>query len=202
MLSAFLCALGCILGRLTPVSSISQGYQLGDPVGGISVLFPLTVTQCDAVVVFYNVTTSDRVPVLLHPPDDGAAPFLTFTPPSGAGYLVWHCTVPAGSSFIASATRSRAFTVHAGPSSICLGDLSVDTAIARYDTSVFQSLTRRAYRASTAADDLPTACVLQHSARSVTNEITDRQPNSILDVTIPLSTITAKCVFFCYCSLH
>ena len=164
MLSAFLCALGYILGRLTPIASISQGYQLGDPVGGISVLFPLTVTQCDAVVVFYNVTTSDQVPVLLHPPDDvdGRAPFLTLTPPSGAGYLVWHCTVPAGNRFIASATRSHAFTVQAGPSSICLGDLSVDTAIARYDTRVFHSLTRRAYRESTAPDDLlPTACVLQ-----------------------------------------
>jgi hypothetical protein len=126
---------------------MSQGYQLGDPIGGISVVFPLTVAQCDAVVVFYNVTISDQVPILLYPPND-SSPFLTITPPNGAGYLVWRCTIPAGSSFIVSATRSHTFTVQHGTSSICLGDLSADGAIARYDSNVYQSFVTRVFRLS------------------------------------------------------
>jgi hypothetical protein len=149
MLSAVLCLLGYILSGLVAASSTPQGYQLGDPMRGISVVFPLTVAQCDTVVVFYNVTISDKVPVLLYPPHD-SSPLLTITPPRGAGYLVWRCTIPAGSSFVVSAVRSHTFTVQRGTSSICVGDLSVDEAIARYDSDVYRSFMTRVYRLSKA----------------------------------------------------
>jgi hypothetical protein len=152
------------LGQAVPPPS--EGYQLGGPVnpsdpGGPSfdIIMPLTVTQCDPVLIYYNITAWNAANggpldlLLSNPSLTSDFAFVTIQlPSSDIGYLTWTCNIPAGENFYASAVSPvsetlayATFTVKSGSSSACLGPLTTYTSMLQYDTTVFASYTAASY---------------------------------------------------------
>ena len=138
----YLLGVAVVLSQLRSAAAlpVSLGYEIGDDQN--SILVPLSVTQCEDVNIFYK--TGDQVVLNLYPPDL-RSPIIVFTIPPGTGFITWRCTIPAGSSFIASAVTNRLFTVQEGSSSACLGDLSVNASAARVATDLYSSFTARQF---------------------------------------------------------
>jgi hypothetical protein len=121
-----------------------EAYQLGSPSDGIEIYFPVAVTQCDPVTIFFNITTGDRNNLDLYSPDE-TLPFFTLTLPKGVGYVTWTCTVPAGKTFIASNYAQFIYTVQPADGSWCLRDHRVNSRVAQYATKIFSSYTAHHY---------------------------------------------------------
>ena len=126
----------------------AQGYNIGAPVYGVFIFVPLTVTQCEPVLVYYHF--SDDILLMQFTTPDNIQNFLNISFPPGAydafappGYLVWNCNIPAGDSFILNGVQS--YTVQPGSSSDCLGNLYTTYPLASYDTSAFESYTTATY---------------------------------------------------------
>jgi hypothetical protein len=145
--------------------ALTPGVQLGDPTQGIDLVLPLSISQCDHFLVFYNVTqTSDDASST-----SGAAiefgnvgesrVFFTLKPPEGAGYLDWVCDIPAGRRFTArNGGREYSYTVDAG-SSGCLGVRTTTSfQYASYSVPIFTSYTARRSPSTTAVPLLEYVC--------------------------------------------
>jgi hypothetical protein len=142
-LLAFLASLAAlVLTVLSQQLPPTVGIQLSDS-DQIDIRFPLTVSQCDAVLIYYNTTRSSSVGIDTAIPaeDTRLRRLITLSIPTGIGYLVWMCNIPAGYSFIAEYSYRRFFTVQPGSSSSCLRDVTATYSAADYLTSDFGTYT-------------------------------------------------------------
>jgi len=94
-------------------------------------IFPLSIVQCEPVLIYYDNPTTDHSFVFLYTPDRDL--FLTLAFPPGVGYLDWICNIPAGYAFTAYSLVYQNFTVQLGSSSACLGDITTTYAFASYE---------------------------------------------------------------------
>jgi hypothetical protein len=123
---------------ITQPSPPAQGVQLSNE---FDTIFPLTVSQCAPVFIYYNTT-----------PIYGYRTFLTiytlvydeyllrFELPLGVGYLEWICNIPAGYGFIAGA--GHYFVVQSGTSSSCLRNVTASYPFVSYNTTAFLPFTQ------------------------------------------------------------
>jgi hypothetical protein len=119
----------------------AQGIQIGTPAGGWDIRFPLTVTQCEPVFIYYNNTISATYGGLgLETPDGTYLAYLGPLP-LGVGYLEWVCNIPAGFGFVAYSSTFCPVVVQSGPLSSCLRDLSTTYQYASYSTANFATYT-------------------------------------------------------------
>ena len=119
----------------------TQGVQLSVSYDIDDILFPLTVSQCEPVLIYYNNTRSGTYFFPLATPD--LATFLTIIIPQGFGYIEWFCNIPAGHGFIASWNYHHYVVVQTSSSSSCLRNITTTYVSATYDTTLFQSYTAR-----------------------------------------------------------
>jgi len=123
----------------------TEGYYFSDITQSTSIILPLSIVQCEPVLIYYNNTYDDLIGVAfkLYIADREEFFFLTLSFPRGVGYLDWICNIPAGSSFIAYYVDSaQTYTVQPGSSSACLGDITTTYSYASYYTSYFQYYTQ------------------------------------------------------------
>src|ERR1700731_991082 len=82
-------------------------------------IFPFTATRCEPFYIFYNATDGNFLNFY-----DATLSHTLFiiTFPKGTGYLEWICDIPAG--FVFNAGNVIDYTVQAGSSSDCLGDIT------------------------------------------------------------------------------
>jgi len=132
-----------ILTVLGQIARPTEGYYIGNVGVGIDVIFPLSIVQCEPVLIYYNNPTTVQFFVDFYTHDNSRLLSLDFPP--GAGYLDWICDIPAGYTFFASAVTSQTFTVQPGSSSACLGDITTTYSYAFYHTTYFQSYTQHLY---------------------------------------------------------
>jgi hypothetical protein len=147
MLLIFLILAAIVLAQPSPPA---QGIQIasGPPDFGIDVRFPLTVTQCEPVFIYYNNTSGSTVNVYL---STNIQNLLDIYPiPVGAGYIEWICNIPAGYNFWASANRVGTqvyprrwchVVVQPGLLSSCLHDVTTTYRYASYFTTDFEFYT-------------------------------------------------------------
>ena len=134
----FVILAGIVLAQPSPPA---QGIQIGHPLEGFDIRFPLTVTQCESVFIYYNTTTSRGSHIVLST-RDYTVPLLSIGPtPLGVGYFEWVCNVPAGYDMWASFLDLYIITVQPGPSSSCLHDVTTTYQYASYVTTAFASYT-------------------------------------------------------------
>jgi hypothetical protein len=148
------------LGQTAPPST---GYQMGGPVRypdssegpWVDVIMPMTITQCEPVLIYYNVsawTGAGPIRLYLQTPTIESPNFLYLEFPYGSvGYLQWICNIPGGQGFIASVEPlyiepDQYFLVEVGSSSACLGHLepSYDTHL-QYSTTEFDVYTTESF---------------------------------------------------------
>jgi hypothetical protein len=90
---------------LAQPSPPAQGIQLGAPLEGCDIRFPLAVTQCEPVFIFYDVPITSSgslffVSISFLTTESIYRQVLTFGPFSvGVGYLEWVCNIPASYGF-------------------------------------------------------------------------------------------------------
>ena len=129
------------LGQAQP-SPPAEGVQMGNTSLGLDIRFPLTVSQCEPVLIYYNVTdTSDLVRAFFLYQPDNSFFVLILTIPRGEGYLEWICNIPAGHRFVASLDLERYYVVQPGSSSACLRNVTTTYRFASYATTYFYSYT-------------------------------------------------------------
>ena len=117
----------------------SEGIQLARV---NDIRFPLTVAQCEPVLIYYNVNTTGGSHLFLHSASSELLAHLAI--PVGVGYLEWVCNIPAGHGFRVSAYYEQYFVVQAGSSSSCLRALTTTYSYVNYATTAFQSYTSNA----------------------------------------------------------
>jgi hypothetical protein len=133
-----------VLGQPSPPA---QGIQLWlvDRSLGVDARFPLTVTQCEPVFIYYNntysIAASDTFGGVALNPAFHLPYFLIFYFPPGVGYIEWICNIPAGYSFWVRANLNYPIVVQPGSSSFCLRDITTTYRHATYSTAYFQSYT-------------------------------------------------------------
>jgi hypothetical protein len=137
MLFIFLILAAIVLAQ---PSSPAQGIQIGDD---YDIRFPLTVTQCEPVFIFYNVPSSSTAFVTLSTGSDNTFLFSIGPSVGDTGYFEWICNIPAGYGFWAT---SRPYIFHytvvqPGPLSSCLHNLNRTYQYASYNTIAFASYT-------------------------------------------------------------
>ena len=124
----------------------TEGYYIGNAGFGFDIIMPLSIAQCEPVLIYYNITGATLVGVALHTPE--LYIFLTLYFPRGVGYLDWICDIPAGHTFTAYAFLLQTFTVQPGSSSGCLGEITTTYPYVYYQTTHFQSYTQQTYSGS------------------------------------------------------
>ena len=128
-----------------------QGYQVGSE--GFDIIMPLSIAQCEPVLIYYN-NTQTVADFLSFETPDALYNIISFSIPPGAGYLDWFCNIPTGLTFIAStASHSQTYTVQPGPSFACLGD-TTSYSYVDYLTANFQPFTQNAFSASYTSSQL------------------------------------------------
>ena len=145
---------------LTQPSPPSEGIQLALD---YDVRFPLTIAQCEPVLIYYNTTNLGGYiyNVILFSHTSGSSQEVArLIAPVGVGYLEWICNIPAGHGFRVFGFYERFLVVQAGSSSSCLRALTTTYSYARYATTALQSYTSNPPSTAT-----PTSTVLL--ARSV-----------------------------------
>jgi hypothetical protein len=127
---------------LAQPSSPAQGVQMGVP-GSYDLRFPLTVTQCEPVFIYYNVDPITYSPVFFAfwSASTLDSSFLFFGPFLGIGYFEWICNIPAGYSFQVVTSWIYTFIVQPGSSSSCLGNITTTYSYAAYATTAWTSYT-------------------------------------------------------------
>jgi hypothetical protein len=133
----FLAILAGIL--LAQPSPPAVGIQLGR-FPEWEVRFPLTVTQCEPVFIYYN-TTARFNGVGLSSRIDIPSFLLIGYFPVGVGYVEWICNIPAGYGFWAGSAQTYPIVVQPGSLSSCLRDITTTYQYATYTTAAFQSYT-------------------------------------------------------------
>jgi hypothetical protein len=136
-----------LLSALTVVtfgqSPPTEGYQLSFPNSSYEIIMPLTITQCEPVYIYYNIASDPSAYNLLDfiTADSAGDTIMEFDFPSPTGYLEWICDIPAGYSFIAWGDFMQFYTVQAGSSSDCLGNITTTYSIMDYATIPFRLYT-------------------------------------------------------------
>ena len=111
-----------VLGQ-TNVPQPIPGYQIGNVGDGVDIILPLSISQCEPILIYYNNThsPSQQVDATFVTPDL-AHNVLDLLLPPGAGYLDWICNIPRDYNFnIFSYGTRQSYTVQPGVSSACLG---------------------------------------------------------------------------------
>ena len=122
---------------LTQPSPPTEGIQLST---AYDVRFPLTVAQCERVLIFHNTTDTYGLNIYSH--ISGSFQVVTrLSIPVGIGYLEWICNIPAGYGFRVEGWYERFLVVQPGSSSSCLRALTTTYSYASYATTAFQSYT-------------------------------------------------------------
>jgi hypothetical protein len=155
-----------------------EGRQFGslinnsDPGGpSYDIIMPLTVSQCDPVLIYYNITAWNAAN------GDDPALFLSIyspelysilnieLPSSDVGYLAWTCNIPAGEYFFAFSQGGVfvGYAVQPGSSSACLGPLTTYTSLLQYDTGIFASYIAASHTSITLPSDFASAYVFPSS---------------------------------------
>jgi hypothetical protein len=126
---------------LTQPSPPMPGVQLGTPELGIDFRFPSTVSQCEPVLIYYNITNpGGRNTVWFSTLDNNY--LLYISPfPLGAGFFEWICNIPAGYGFAVFNDKVYFVVVQQGTSSSCLGNITTTHAYASYTLPIFETYT-------------------------------------------------------------
>jgi hypothetical protein len=114
----------------------AQGIQLASCLP-FDVFFPLTVSQCEPVFVYYNTTVPQSFGISTISGE--YTDLIIFAIPTGIGYFEWICNIPAGYTIIVDGRY--VFVVQPGWSSSCLGDITTTYPHATYITTAFRSYT-------------------------------------------------------------
>jgi hypothetical protein len=139
MLFIFLILAAIVLAQPSPPA---LGIQIGSPRGGYDIRFPITVTQCEPVLIYYNVTTASFSVYLVNA--EFTRDLLRIGPiPFGVGYIEWICNIPAGTGFWAAQYYAYYIVVQPGPLSSCLHNVTTTYQYAEYATTVLASYTAR-----------------------------------------------------------
>ena len=146
MLTAVIVIFAAVLAVLGQIARPTEGYQLGNVTAGFDIIFPVSIVQCEPVLIYYNFTNEDSL--FLNSPGFNGNTFLVLTFPIGVGYLDWICDIPAGYTFNAGRYFEQIFTVQPGSSSACLGEITTTYAFASYEPTYFQSYTQHTYSGS------------------------------------------------------
>ena len=137
MLLVFLILAAIVLAQPSPPA---LGIQLGSSGSGSYVTFPLTVTQCEPVFIYYDNTIFNNFFYLYN--GEYTYAFLAIGPiPVGAGYFEWFCNIPAGYGFWAEYAYLYYTVVQPGPLSSCLHNVTTTYQYASYATTSFASYT-------------------------------------------------------------
>jgi len=130
-------------------SLVQQGYQVCAHIpDGVDIIFPVSIVQCEPVLIYYNITDTDQIGVGFFTPDLYSYSFLRLYFPVGVGYLDWICDIPAGYTFTAFCDFEQTFTVQPGSSSACLGDITTAYSYVSYLSTYFQSYTQHTHSGS------------------------------------------------------
>ena len=138
-----------VLVAFAQPSPPAEGIQIGTPEVGWDIRFPLTITQCEPVFIYYNNTWRTDVGIGFvtldaHVTVDGQIiPVLLIIGPFplGVGYFEWICNIPAGLAFYATAGMSYPIVVQSGPISSCLGVMTTTNSLVAYETTNFVTFT-------------------------------------------------------------
>ena len=125
---------------LTQPPPPTEGINIG--IGDLDIRFPLTVSQCEPVLIYYNSTGAGYISIWTSA-YGSSRDLVHLNFPIGIGYIVWICNIPAGYIFVAGTEHHHNFLVQPGPSS-CLGDVTTTYSYATYLTTAFQSYTSNA----------------------------------------------------------
>jgi len=130
----------------------TEGCQVGNPDAGLDVILPLSIAQCEPVLIYYNITSPTFSPLLFSSPYDfqrGDFSLLISIPDKPkppTGYLDWICNVPAGYPLIiwGLSYSPQWYIVQPGLSSDCLGPVTVTVlnSAGYYQMPEFQSYTQ------------------------------------------------------------
>ena len=118
----------------------TEGVQLGLPDEGIDFRFPLNVTQCEPVFMYYNLTPSSPS-YYLGIRDTNFTEVIGIEVPIGIGYIEWICNIPAGHGFIADFVKQMFYVVQPGSLSSCLHNVTTTYPYAPYYPTRFASYT-------------------------------------------------------------
>ena len=123
----------------------TQGIQFSDS-DLFDIRFPLSVSQCDPVLIYHNTTGPSFIGIDTTIPAEPLrlCRLVTLNIPTGIGYLVWICDIPAGYTFTAEYSFRRFYVVQPGSSSSCLQNVTTTYADAEYLTSDFATYTANA----------------------------------------------------------
>jgi len=126
----------------------TEGIDLCTDDFSFHIIMPLTISQCDPVLIYYNNPDTGNISVSLSNPDSGYV-FLSLYFPPGVRYLEWICDIPTSNTFIAIGYGyDQLYTVQSGSSSACLHDITTTYTYAFYNTTLFQSFTQSTHTAS------------------------------------------------------
>jgi hypothetical protein len=105
-----------------------QGIQLRNTeiTNAYDIRFPLTITQCQPVFIYYNTTgrTAGTVSIGFVAVEEYNPMFLVIAVPSGVGYIEWFCDIPAGYGFGVWGYHAYYLVVQPGSSDSCLSDIT------------------------------------------------------------------------------
>ena len=132
------------LVALSQPSPPAEGIQIGNPLDGWDVRFPLRITQCEPVFIYYNNTNYTDAGVGFRTLDSLVTrDLLLFIGPFplGVGYFEWICNIPADLAFYAFAGVFYRIVVQSGPISSCLGVMTTTNPLVFYETTNFVTFT-------------------------------------------------------------
>ena len=129
------------LVALAQPSPPAEGIQLGDPLASHDVRFPLTITQCEPVFIYYNNTYSGYSGGVGFATLDNRDLLLIRPFPLGVGYFEWICNIPADLALYAYSDVFYRIVVQSGPISSCLGVMTTTYSLVSYETTNFVTFT-------------------------------------------------------------
>ena len=192
-------------GLFTTIRSQSvhpaQGIQLGNPRAGVDIVIPASMTQCESVLVYYNITVPVSPFIAFYTTNLVGDALLTLHPPGSAtGYIDWVCNIPAGHGLIVGVRdlpdipdgvlRTQNYVVRSGTSSSCLVDLTATYSVAGYGTN-FPSYTSASTLSIRTIVSTPQGYVPSDNPYFLSPDVFISSTTSF--PTAALSTITAKC---------
>ena len=120
----------------------TEGIQLGLPEEDLDFRFPLNITQCEPVFMYYNLTPSDSsFAYYLGIRDTDFTEVIGIMVPTGIGYIEWICNIPAGYGFVADFVKQMYYVVQPGSLSSCLHNVTTTDPYAPYYPTLFASYT-------------------------------------------------------------
>ena len=152
MLFIFLILAAIVLAQPSPPA---LGIQIGSSAYGSDIRFPLAVTQCEPVFIYYHAAVSDSFISFFSGSHDFLFAILPI-PTGDPGYFEWVCNIPAGYNFLVTTIGFSVYyyiVVQPGPLSSCLHNVTTTYQYASYSTVPFASYTARPPSTTTAEAD-------------------------------------------------